>query len=60
MPELGPVRQFHNPLLQGIRMWPVPDFRNYLIFYWIAADEIQILRVLHAARDLEMALEEEM
>jgi len=59
MPEIGPLRQFHNPRLHGIRMWPMPDFRNYLIFYRIAADEIQILRVLHAALDLEMALEEE-
>ncbi|HEX9867839.1 MAG TPA: type II toxin-antitoxin system RelE/ParE family toxin [Candidatus Tectomicrobia bacterium] len=59
MPEIGPVHQFRNPRLRGIRMWPVPDFRNYLIFYRIAADEIQILRVLHAARDLESALEEE-
>jgi toxin ParE1/3/4 len=59
MPEIGPVRQFRNPHLLGIRMWPVPGFRNYLIFYRIAADEIQILRVLHAARDLESALEEE-
>jgi toxin ParE1/3/4 len=59
MPEIGPVRQFRNPRLLGIRVWPVPSFRNYLIFYRIAADEIQILRVLHAARDLESALEEE-
>jgi toxin ParE1/3/4 len=59
MPEIGPVRQFNNPRLLGIRMWPVPDFRNYLIFYRIAADEVQILRVLHAARALESALEEE-
>jgi toxin ParE1/3/4 len=59
MPEIGPVRQFRNPRLLGIRMWPVPGFRNYLIFYRIAADEIQILRVLHAARDLESTLEEE-
>jgi toxin ParE1/3/4 len=59
MPEIGPVRQFRNPRLLGIRMWPVPSFRNYLIFYRIAADEIQILRVLHAARDLESALEDE-
>jgi len=40
-------------------MWPVPGFRNYLIFYRIAADDIQILRVLHAARDLESTLEDE-
>jgi toxin ParE1/3/4 len=59
MPEIGPVRQFHSPRLLGIRMWPVPDFRNYLIFYRFVAEEIQILRILHAARDLETALEEE-
>ena len=59
MPEIGPVRQFNNHRLLGIRMWPVPGFRNYLIFYRIATDDIQILPVLHAARDPESMLEEE-
>jgi toxin ParE1/3/4 len=59
MPEIGPMHQFRHPRLLGIRMWPVPGFRNDLIFPRIAADNIQMLRVLHAARHLESSLAEE-
>lgn len=44
--------------LTGIRSLPVPGFRNYLIFYRIQGDQLEIIRVLHGARDLELALEE--
>jgi plasmid stabilization system protein ParE len=32
-------------------MWPVPQFQNYLIFYRVPGEEIQVLRILHAAQD---------
>ena len=34
----------------------IPDFQNYLIFYLPTATEVQILAVLHGARDLASAL----
>lgn len=57
-PEIGPMRHFRHPRLVNIRMWPIPGFQNYLIFYRITTQEIQVLRVLHAVRDLEPLLEE--
>jgi len=51
MPGLGSPRAFQHTRLEGIRMWPVTGFTNYLIFYRVVDDVIQILRVLHAAQD---------
>jgi toxin ParE1/3/4 len=51
MPEIGSPRAFRHPRLEGIRMWPVPQFRNYLIFYRVAGEDLQVLRLLHAAQD---------
>ena len=39
-----------DDLLPGLRKFPA---RNYLIFYRIHSDHIEILRVLHGARDIE-------
>jgi toxin ParE1/3/4 len=36
----------------AIRSWRVEGFENYLIFYRINPDSVEILRLLHAARDL--------
>lgn len=41
-----------NPLLQNIRMLPVHDFPNYLVFYRIEDAAIHVLYVVHGARDL--------
>ncbi|MGH9753344.1 MAG: type II toxin-antitoxin system RelE/ParE family toxin, partial [Blastocatellia bacterium] len=34
-------------------MWPVKGFDKYRIYYRPRGDTIEILRILHAARDLE-------
>jgi toxin ParE1/3/4 len=52
MPEIGVRREFGNPTLKGMRMWPVPGFQSYMIFYRSSDTEIRIIRVLHAARDI--------
>jgi toxin ParE1/3/4 len=59
MPEIGSPRAFRHSRLEGIRMWPVPEFRNYLIFYRITGDTIQVLRILHAAQDYTRVFREE-
>ena len=59
MPRLGRVREFHNATLQVIRMWFVKGFKHHLIFYRITETGIEIIRVLHAARDLDSIFEEE-
>jgi toxin ParE1/3/4 len=43
-------------MLQGLRRWPVKNFDKYLIFYKNAGDQVEIIRILHGKRDLELAL----
>jgi toxin ParE1/3/4 len=58
-PEIGTRRYFQHAELSNIRMWFVQGFKNYLIFYRVLDDAIQIVRVLHRTRDIEAALEED-
>jgi len=57
-PEIGSARRFDSPALSGLRVWPVPRFENWLIFYRIDEQILTVVRVLHGARDLHVALDE--
>lgn len=57
MPGIGAPRSFRH--LQNVRMWRVPGFEKHLIFYRPVADGIEVIRVLHASRDLAAALDED-
>ena len=35
----------------GVRLWPVPHYRNYLVLYRVEPARIRVLRILHAAQD---------
>jgi toxin ParE1/3/4 len=59
MPEMGSPRAFRNPSLSGLRLWRIPGFERHLIFYRPIQDGIEIIRVLHAARDIDAILEQE-
>ena len=52
-PESGeiwkPKKARHAPM----RIWPVKGFPNHLIFFRMTPDELQIIRVVHGARDLD-------
>ena len=48
-PKIGRIRKFRDAT--DVRMWFVHGFEKSLIFYTENADEIVILRVIHAARD---------
>ncbi|HXP59866.1 MAG TPA: type II toxin-antitoxin system RelE/ParE family toxin [Dongiaceae bacterium] len=54
-PRIGRLRSFS---VVGMRSWVIPDFQNYLIFYLPTGTEVQVLAVLHGARDLASALAE--
>ena len=56
---MGSPREFQNSHLIGIRQWRVSGFENYLIFYRPIEDGIEVLRVLHGARDIEGLFREE-
>ena len=59
MPHMGALRTFDNPALERIRMWPIKGFEKHLIFYRQIAGGIEIIRVLHGARDIEALLNQE-
>lgn len=52
MPEMGVAREHRDPALAEVRMWRIVGFDNYLIFYRPLESGIEIVRVLHAKRDI--------
>lgn len=52
-PELGQLK----PRLRGLRMWVVTEFPNYLMFYRERNGVLEIVRVLHGARDVPSILD---
>ncbi len=58
-PRAGAPREWLNPLLVGLRMWPVRGFERVLIFYQTVDAQVRIVRLLHSARDIETALDPE-
>jgi toxin ParE1/3/4 len=59
MPGMGLMREVRNPVLAGMRQWRVRGFEKYLIFYRVTEKAVEILRVLHGARDLDSLFDEE-
>jgi toxin ParE1/3/4 len=56
MPGMGGKREFRKPELSGIRSWVITGFKNYIIFYKEIDGGIEVLRVLHGARDVDRVL----
>ena len=55
-PGMGEPWPSADPRLAGLRVWRIRGFEKHLIFYRHAADAIEIVRVLHGARDIESVL----
>lgn len=56
-PDLGRVRHFRHPALQGLRSSRLePPFVKLLVFYQAGADTLQVWRLMHGARDLPRRL----
>src|SRR5918995_4927035 len=53
MPGAGAERHLNNPALQGPRMPPVKGFERHLIFYRPTSAGIELIRLYHAARDVD-------
>jgi len=51
-PHLGPLYPVRIAKLRGIRMIPVSEYRNYLVFYKALESETRILYVFHGARNI--------
>jgi len=57
MSRMGRPYPVTNLRLEGLRKWSVKGFEKYLIFYLSFDDSIEIVRILHAARDIEAILD---
>ncbi len=53
MSGLGAAREYNDPALAEVRMWRVAGFPNHLIFYRQLESGVEVIRVLHANRDIE-------
>ena len=53
LPAIGRRRRFQHPSLAGVRSWPISGFERYVIFYHLTPKGVEVLRVLHSARDLD-------
>jgi toxin ParE1/3/4 len=57
-PEIGREHVTLNMRLDGVRVWLVRPF-HMLVFYRIAPRHVEIIRVLHGARDVDLILDDE-
>ena len=55
-PGFGRQLPMQNPELVGVRSYRVKGFDSHLVFYLQRQGGIEVLRVLHGARDLEATL----
>jgi toxin ParE1/3/4 len=57
----GKGKFYHHSSKTGVRLhqWQVKGFRAYLIFYQIHTDEIDIVRILPASRNIDQILKDE-
>jgi toxin ParE1/3/4 len=56
-PEIGSLARFTRTT--GIRKWRLQYFRHYLIFYRFREERVELIRLLHGARDLPRVLRRE-
>ena len=57
MPGMGVVTSFSDSAESDLRRWRIRGFENFLIFYRPLEDGIEVIRVLHGAREIERLFE---
>ena len=58
MPHMGMLCGFRRASLRRVRRWRVQGFDNWLIFYLPRRDGVEIIHIIHGARDIEQLLGE--
>ncbi|MEG9438733.1 type II toxin-antitoxin system RelE/ParE family toxin [Edaphobacter sp. HDX4] len=54
--QMGVRCGFARPATRRLRRWPVKGFENWLIFYQPKLYGVEIVHVMHGARDIETSL----
>jgi toxin ParE1/3/4 len=57
MPGMGVITSFSGSEDRDLRRWRIRGFENFLIFYRPIEDGIEVIRVLHGAREIERVFE---
>lgn len=55
-PRMGRSFQTPDPRLSGLRLYRVGGFEKHLVFYLPTAQGVEVVRVIHGARDLPSLL----
>jgi toxin ParE1/3/4 len=55
-PGVGRLCNFKDPSVAQLRQYPVKGFKNYLVLYELTETVIDIVRVVHGARNFEQLL----
>ena len=50
------MRVSKKAALRRVRRWPVTGFENWLIFYLPRANGVEVVHIIHGARDIEALL----
>lgn len=58
-PGVGAPKYLTNPILSGLRSWPIAGFPAMRIYYLYTEDVVRIVRVLHGKRDIPALLKNE-
>ncbi len=58
-PGIGAPKFFKNPMLKGLRSWPVPGFSAVGVYNSFSDEGIRVIRVLHGKRDVLRLIEED-
>jgi toxin ParE1/3/4 len=58
-PWIGHPHMPEDPFLRPIRTWPVPGFEAVRVYYLATEAKIDVIRIIHGARDVPAILEEE-
>jgi toxin ParE1/3/4 len=59
MPEIGGLCRFESDAAKQVRAWSVRGFENYLIFYRPLSNGIDVVRVIHGARDIAAVFDDD-
>jgi toxin ParE1/3/4 len=60
LPETGAPKHLENPILAGLRAWPVTGFPDVRIYYLVEINLVRVIRVLHGSRDTKKILAREL
>jgi toxin ParE1/3/4 len=59
LPGIGKLSGFTHPKLTQVRQYSVKGFKNYLIYYQIQGEVIDIMHIFQGSRDIATMLQQE-